>query len=138
MPHRILLCDDEPHILLAAEIKFRRAGYEVRTAADGAEAWEMIRQWVPDILISDYQMPRMDGIELCRRCRENDATRDLPILMLTAKGFELTQEDIPPECRLAAVLHKPFSPRELLRCVEELLESRQCDEPHVCAREDVS
>ena len=90
MAHRILLCDDESHILLAVEIKFRRAGYEVRTANDGEEAWQIIQQWKPDILISDYQMPRMNGVELCMRCRMHEATRDLPVLLLTAKGFELT------------------------------------------------
>ena len=69
------------------------AGDEVRIAHDGQEAWEMIQEDLPDVLVTDVQMPRVDGFELSRRIRGNDATKDLPILMLTAKGFELEQQD---------------------------------------------
>ena len=88
MAKKVLLCDDEIHILRAAEIKVSRAGYDVRMAHDGQEAWEMIQQDRPDVLVTDLQMPRCDGLELTARIRGNERTRDLPILMLTAKGFE--------------------------------------------------
>ena len=64
MPKRILLCDDEVHILRAAEFKLKRAGYDVQTASDGQEAWEHIQAQPPDILITDCQMPRLDGLGL--------------------------------------------------------------------------
>ena len=89
MPKQILLCDDEIHILRTAEIKLCRAGHEVRCANDGQEAWEAIQQECPDLLITDCQMPRMDGFELVEKVRADERSRHLPILMLTAKGFEL-------------------------------------------------
>jgi two-component system alkaline phosphatase synthesis response regulator PhoP len=121
MPKRVLLCDDEIHILRAAEFKFKRAGFDVQTASDGQEAWEAIELDKPDILITDYQMPRLDGFGLVRRIRENPNTRNLPVLMLTAKGYEISQEELAEKWNVAAVIAKPFSPRELLQMVEDLL-----------------
>ena len=110
MTKRILLCDDEIHILRAAEFKLKRAGYDVRIAGDGQEAWEAIQQPKPDLLITDCQMPRLDGFGLVRTVRENPATADLPILMLTAKGFELSHEELAAKWNVLAVIAKPFSP----------------------------
>lgn len=121
MPKEILLVDDEPHILRAAEIKLSRSGFSVRCASDGQEGWEMILQRKPDLLITDLQMPRMDGFELTRQVRENPATHDLPIFMLTAKGLESTLAERAAQLRVLAVLPKPFSPRELVRCIENAL-----------------
>lgn len=121
MPKRVLLCDDEIHILRAAEFKLKRAGYDVRIAGDGQEAWEAIQLQKPDVLITDCQMPRLDGFGLVQRVRENPETKDLPVLMLTAKGYELSQEELAEKWNVAAVIAKPFSPRELLRSVEKLL-----------------
>jgi two-component system alkaline phosphatase synthesis response regulator PhoP len=118
MAIRVLLCDDEVHILRAAEFKLRRAGYEVRTAADGEEAWKAIQAEKPDVLVTDFQMPRLDGFGLVQRVRENPDTEDLPVLMLTAKGYEISQEELADKWNVAAVVAKPFSPRELLRLVE--------------------
>lgn len=124
MPKRVLLCDDEIHILRAAEFKFKRAGYDVQVAGDGEEAWEMIQAGRPDLLITDFQMPRLDGLGLIRRVRENPATRDLPVLMLTAKGFELSPDRLAEEWDVIGVIAKPFSPRELLRIAEKTLEGQ--------------
>src|SRR5436309_446944 len=119
MPHRVLLCDDEIHILRAAEFKLSRAGYGVHCANNGLEAWEEIQQQVPDVLITDCQMPQLDGIGLCRKLRANAVTRELPILMLTAKGYELSHSDLREEFGIVAVMSKPFSPRELLQRVDQ-------------------
>lgn len=121
MAKRILLCDDEPHILRAAEIKLTRANFEVRTANDGQEAWEQILSEKPDLLVTDLQMPRMDGLELARHVRENPATANLPILMLTAKGLESSLGAMAAKLNVLSVLPKPFSPRELVRCIENAL-----------------
>jgi two-component system alkaline phosphatase synthesis response regulator PhoP len=118
---RVLLCDDEIHILRAAEFKFRRAGYDVRIAGDGQAAWEAIQQQKPDVVITDYQMPRLDGFGLVQRIRANPDTQNLPVLMLTAKGFELSQEELARKWKVAAVVAKPFSPRDLLQRVEKIL-----------------
>jgi DNA-binding response OmpR family regulator len=121
MTKKVLLCDDEIHILRSAEITVQRAGYDVRTARDGQEAWEAIQQERPDVLVTDVQMPRMDGFELSRRIRENPATKDLPILMLTAKGFELAHQEIACKWNITEVLAKPFSPRELVRLIDQVV-----------------
>jgi two-component system, OmpR family, alkaline phosphatase synthesis response regulator PhoP len=124
MTKRILLCDDEIHILRAAEFKFKRAGYDVEIAGDGQEAWEAIERQTPDILITDCQMPRLDGFGLVERVRGNAATSDLPILMLTAKGFELSHRELTEKWNVLAVIAKPFSPRELLRRVDAVFDEQ--------------
>ena len=121
MPHHLLLCDDEVHIVRAAEIKLTRAGYEVRTASDGQEAWEAILERCPDMLITDCQMPRLDGFGLIERIRNSPEYAHLNILMLTAKGFEMAHRDITGKWGLVAIMAKPFSPRELLKYVEQTL-----------------
>jgi DNA-binding response OmpR family regulator len=121
MAKRVLLCDDEIHILRAAEFKLKRAGYDVQIAADGQEGWEAIQAQKPDIVITDCQMPRLDGLGLIRRLREDPVTADLPVLMLTGKGYELSHEELAAELQVRAVLAKPFSPRELLARVETIL-----------------
>jgi two-component system, OmpR family, alkaline phosphatase synthesis response regulator PhoP len=121
MSHSILLCDDDIAIVRAAEFKLRRAGYDVRCAHDGLEGWQEIERRCPDLLVTDFQMPRLDGFGLCRRVRENPATANLPILMLTAKGFELLMAEAVADCGVIAVIAKPFSPRELLQTIARVL-----------------
>ena len=125
MSKKVLLCDDEIHILRAAEIKVSRAGYDVRVARDGQQAWEMIQQDRPDVLVTDVQMPLVDGFELSRRIRSNPETRDLPILMLTAKGFELAHQELMDKWGIVDILGKPFSPRELVRLIDRILAARE-------------
>jgi len=121
MTKQILLVDDEPHILRAAEIKLTRCGFQVRCARDGQEGWEMILEQIPDLLVTDLQMPRMDGFELTRHVRENPATAMLPVFMLTAKGMEASLGERAAQLKVISVLPKPFSPRELVRYIEEAL-----------------
>ncbi len=120
---KILLCDDEHYILTAAEIKLRRANFEVRTGRDGEEGWGILQEWMPDVLVTDCQMPHLDGLGLAVRCRDHEHTRDLPILMLTVKGYELSQDQLRDELGILGVMLKPFSPRELLHCVEQIIET---------------
>jgi two-component system, OmpR family, alkaline phosphatase synthesis response regulator PhoP len=121
----ILLCDDEIHILRAAEFKLKKAGYDVRIAGDGQEAWEAIQQQKPDVLITDCQMPRMNGLELVKKVREDAHLIDLPIFMLTAKGMELSHEELAERWGVVAVIAKPFSPRELLQRVNAVLKEEE-------------
>ena len=121
MGKRILLCDDEIHILRAAEFKVKRAGYEVRIASDGEEGWERILEQLPDLVITDCQMPRLDGLGLIARAREHEATRELPFFMLTAKGLELSHTELAEKLNVLGVISKPFSPRDLLRTIDEVL-----------------
>lgn len=117
----ILLCDDEVSILRAAEFKLKRAGYEVETAGDGEEGWAAIQARKPDLLITDCQMPRLNGLDLVRRLRASSETSDLTVLMLTAKGYELSHESLYQELGIYRVIAKPFSPHRLLQEVDEVL-----------------
>jgi DNA-binding response OmpR family regulator len=121
MSKRILLCDDEVHILRAAEFKFKRAGYEVLCASDGEEAWRLIQQHLPDVVVTDCQMPRLSGLSLAERIRANAATAQTPVIMLTGKGFELSSSELKEHYGIRMLLGKPFSPRELFQHVEAVL-----------------
>lgn len=121
MTRRILLCDDELHILKAAEFKFKRAGYEVQCANDGEEGWLAIMDRVPDLLVTDCQMPRLNGLQLAERVKNHPATKHLPVIMLSAKGFELSDIDLREQFGIVALMAKPFSPRELFQRVESIL-----------------
>ena len=120
MSKHVLLCDDEAAIIRAAEIKLSRAGYRVTCCNDGQAALEAIQLETPDLLLTDCQMPRLGGLELIRRLRELEATHDLPIYMLTAKGFELSAEELKAKWNVLGVIAKPFSPREVLKLVDNL------------------
>lgn len=120
MTPRILACDDESFITRSISMKLAKAGYEVVTAADGQQALDLIRTSSPDLLITDCQMPRMNGLELCRQLRADPATANLPVILLTAKGYELDRDEVQLNLRVQHIVAKPFSPRELLKLVDEL------------------
>ncbi len=121
MAKRILLCDDEAHILRAAEFKFKRAGYEVFCAFDGQDGWEQVLEHRPDIVVTDCQMPRLNGLQLAERIHVTPETSGLPVIMLSAKGFELSGTEIRERFGIRTLLAKPFSPRELFQRVEAAL-----------------
>lgn len=121
MKRRLLICDDEPHIALAVGMKFRNGGFEVQTARNGQEGWEAVLKRPPDLLITDCTMPRMDGMELCRRIRSSPGLHHLPIFMLTARGLELDPLVVREELGILKLILKPFSPRELFQNVQEAL-----------------
>lgn len=116
----ILVADDETHILNVVSMKLQNAGFRVLTAEDGVEAYAQAISMHPDLIISDLQMPRLSGLELACRLRGDALTRDIPIVLLTARGFDLPSNDS-AENNIRRVLPKPFSPREILACVQELL-----------------
>lgn len=120
MSKKIIAADDEAHILHIVSMKLRNAGFEVITAMDGEEALELCRSEKPDMLITDYQMPYMSGLELCMALREEQETKDIVALMLTARGFDIEPEEM-AAAGIAAVLAKPFSPREVLSKVMDLI-----------------
>jgi two-component system, OmpR family, phosphate regulon response regulator PhoB len=109
----VLVVEDEQDILDLVEYNLTNAGYHVVTAMDGSEALEIIQRNPPDIVLLDLMLPKVDGKEVCRRIRQSEATRGIPVIMLTAKaeevdrivGFELGADDY---------MTKPFSPRELI------------------------
>ena len=120
MSRKILVADDEPHILQVVSTKLKNAGFEVLTAMDGEEALELAKAELPDLVITDFQMPIMTGLEFCKRLRLCDGTRAIPAVMLTARGFDIEPEEM-ASAGISIVLAKPFSPREMLEKVNELL-----------------
>ena len=110
---RVLLVDDDPSIVQMTTMLLERAGYNVRSAHSGEEALLRIEEEEPDLIVLDWMLPKVSGIEVCRRLRGREATRQLPILMVTARGeerdrvrgFDTGADDY---------LVKPFSPIEMM------------------------
>jgi len=117
---KILVADDETHILHVVSLKLRNAGFNVLTARDGQEALELAQSEHPDLIITDYHMPQLSGLELCQRLKQDPTTRDIPAIMLTARGYHLEPHDT-QESGILRMLSKPFSPRQLLTTVNEML-----------------
>ncbi len=118
---RVLLCDDEPHILKAAQFKLQKLGFAVALANNGEEAWEILQQEVPEILVTDFQMPYLDGVSLARRIYQDERLKDLPVVLLTAKGLELSQDECLTDTGIFKILTKPFSPKKLAQTLCERL-----------------
>lgn len=122
MPKKILAVDDERHIVRLVQVNLQRAGYEVVTAYDGKEALEKVASEQPDLIVLDVMMPYMDGFEVLQNLRKNMSTRELPVIMLTAKAqdadvFRGWQSGV--DCYLT----KPFNPMELISFVKRIFKS---------------
>lgn len=113
----ILVVDDEPQITRVLKTSLSSQGYGIRTARDGEEALQMIREWLPDLIVTDLRMPNMDGLELCRRVRSESR---IPIIVLSVKG----EETIKVEALDAGAddyVTKPFSMNELVARIRAAL-----------------
>ncbi|MCI0498227.1 MAG: response regulator [Planctomycetales bacterium] len=117
---KALVVDDEFHIVQVVAIKLRNNGYQVDTAENGSDAYDMACQTKPDIIVTDYQMPVMTGLKLIEKLRQNPQTAQIPVIMLTARGFEI-EDALKEQLHISACLSKPFSPREVLGTIEEIL-----------------
>lgn len=124
MPSKILAVDDEKHIVRLVQINLQKEGYEVATASTGKEALEKVSEFSPDLIVMDVMMPEMDGFEALKKLKENPATREIPVIMLTAKAQDA---DVFRGWQSGADLYltKPFNPAELLTFVRRLLQSSQ-------------
>ena len=122
MPKKILAVDDEKHIVRLVQVNLERAGYTVVTANDGKEALQKVEEENPDLVVLDVMMPYMDGFEVLQNLRRSPNTRDIPVIMLTAKAqdadvFKGWQSGV--DCYLT----KPFNPMELLSFVKRIFDS---------------
>jgi phosphate regulon transcriptional regulator PhoB len=117
---KILIVEDEADIRELLRYNLAQEGYAVEEAQDGAAALERIERRAPDLLLLDLMLPRMSGLELCRRVRANTGTITLPILMLTARGTEADRV-LGLEMGADDYVVKPFSPREVVARVKALL-----------------
>ena len=118
---RILICDDHPFITRLLQLTLTKAGFAVESCPDGLAAWQAAQREVPLLMISDCQMPRMDGLGLLKCIRSDERTSEIPFILLSAKGFELSEMKLRQDWRIAALVSKPFSPREILHLVTRLV-----------------
>ena len=118
---RVLIVDDEPDILKAVEFRVRKAGYQTVTAQDGPEGMEKARSEKPDLILLDYKLPGVSGVEVYKKLKSEDSLKDIPVVFITAsKG----NEDLKAEMeKIGAknVLLKPYEPEELLSKIKELI-----------------
>lgn len=116
----IVVVEDEPDILEVLQYNLTREGFRVRAFRDGEQGLEGVRRHAPDLVVLDLMLPGLDGIEVCRRLKQDPVTRSIPVIMLTAKGEE---SDIVLGLGVGAddYVTKPFSPKELLARVHAVL-----------------
>jgi two-component system KDP operon response regulator KdpE len=114
---RILVVDDEPQITRVLRTTLSSHGYSIHTSSDGDEALEVMRDWIPDLIITDLAMPNMEGLELCRRVR---AKTTVPIIVLSVRGEEKTKVEA-LDAGADDYVTKPFAPNELLARVRAML-----------------
>lgn len=121
---KVLICDDEPNIVESVSYVVRRAGYHHLIAEDGQSALEMAHQEMPDLIILDVRMPKLNGNQVCQQLKNNLATRNIHIIMLTAYG---QPQDLAfsMACGADDFMVKPFSPRELSAKIKQFFEPMQ-------------
>ncbi len=123
MPANILIVEDESSILELISLNLHQAGFNPIRAISAEYANNLVKETIPDLIVLDWMLPGMDGIEFAKRLRANSATKSIPIIMLTAKsdednkikGLNIGADDY---------LTKPFSPRELVARIKALLRRR--------------
>jgi phosphate regulon transcriptional regulator PhoB len=120
MASRVLVVEDEPDIRDLLVFHLERGGYQVRSVPTGAEALRDVKAAPPDLVLLDLMLPELDGLEVCRRLRQDPATAVLPIVMLTAKGDEVDRV-VGLEMGADDYIVKPFSPQEVLARVRAVL-----------------
>lgn len=128
MTKKVLIADDEPNIVAAIEFLLKQRGYEVHAAPDGGEALRIVEQVVPDLVLLDVMMPQTSGYEVCQAIRKRAEWRHIKIIMLSAKGRDA---EVVKGLAMGADLYvtKPFSTRELMARIDELLDSRSGGQP---------
>ncbi|MBU1125720.1 MAG: response regulator [Candidatus Omnitrophica bacterium] len=117
MSKKILVVDDEPHIVMLVQSRLMAEGYDVVTSSDGQDALEKVRQSKPDLIILDLSLPVMDGFQVCSALRADSVTAAIPIVMLTAHR---DAQDITKATELGAVsyVQKPFKAEILLGIIQ--------------------
>jgi DNA-binding response OmpR family regulator len=116
----LLVADDDEDILTLVQLRLSRSGYEVVVARDGEEALRLARERQPDLAVLDWMMPKASGLEVLRAIRADDATRDIPVVLLTARASEADiQEGL--DAGADDYIAKPFSPQELAARIQVIL-----------------
>lgn len=117
---KVVVVDDEPFILMMLEDQLRAAGIGVVTLRESRNALEVIRREMPDLIILDWMMPEVSGLEICTSLKKDPELSNIPIFMLTAKGQDIHQE-LGLKCGVTRYITKPFSPRALIGMVKKIV-----------------
>jgi two-component system alkaline phosphatase synthesis response regulator PhoP len=117
---RILVVDDEIYIVHILDFSLGMEGYEVLTALDGEQALEKARTEKPDLIVLDIMMPKLDGYETCKRLKADADTKDVPVILLSAKGRNVDQK-VGFEVGADDYITKPFSTRKLVERINAIL-----------------
>ena len=133
MRHTILVVDDEPDIVEIIQYNLEKSGFDVTVAADGPTAVEKARDETPDLIVLDLMLPGLEGTDVCRILKQDERTRSIPILMLTAKSEEIDRI-IGLELGADDYVVKPFSPREIALRIRNILRRRSAPETSGPAR----
>ncbi len=120
MGNKILIADDEPDMLTVVNFRLKKAGYETIVAVDGKEALEKARQCIPDIMIVDYRMPFMNGLEVCRAVKGDERLKHIPVVLLTASAEAMKMNQY-QEAGIVSCIVKPFDPDELQAVIAKFI-----------------
>lgn len=123
MTKNVLVVDDEPNIILSLRFLMTQEGFEVRTASNGEESLKALAEQVPDLILLDVMMPKPDGYEVCQKIRATPEWKDIPVIMLTAKGRDAEKEK---GFAMGAddYITKPFATKELVAKVHAILKEK--------------
>ena len=110
----LLIADDERHVTYALSHKLEKSGFTVIVARNGEEGMRLARERHPDLVVTDFQMPMVSGLEMAMILRATPSTADIPVIMITARGYRISDEEL-AETNIKHIFAKPFSPSELVR-----------------------
>ncbi len=115
---RVLVAEDEPAIRLMLVVKLRQAGYLATGAENGEEALVIARRERPDLVISDHQMPRLDGLSMARELRADENLAETPVILMSSRGCRIACGEV-GDTNVQHLLMKPFSMREVFAIIQE-------------------
>lgn len=120
MSKRILIVDDEDQLAMMVEMRLQAEGYETLLASDGQEGLEKAKKEMPDLIILDVMMPKMDGYKVCGLLKSDTRYKNIPVILFTARAQDSDQQT-GQEVGADGYINKPFQPETLLSKVKELL-----------------
>lgn len=123
----ILVCDDDAPIRAVVRLRLEMVGYSVREARTGAEGLAMAKAEPPTLILTDHQMPEMNGLEMARELAQLETTCEVPLLLITARGYVLNPKDL-EGTNIRAVIAKPFGVRLLLDRIATIVGTQLRDE----------
>ena len=129
LPRRILITEDNRVLGDVLRFNLQRSGFDVTIAHDGGEAIDFLRIQTFDLLITDYQMPNVNGAELCQYIRQDRSLDEMSIIMCSAKGMELSRDQLREDWNITELVLKPFSVREIVAIVNDLLANTKDTSP---------